>query len=71
MLQCQTNTANEREREVAALMAQGQTNGEIAQALVVTKRTVETHIRNILDKLGFSSRTQVIVWAIERGLTKR
>ncbi len=67
----QYNGLTVREREVAALMALGQTNGEIAQALVVTKRTVETHIRNILDKLGFSSRAQVIVWAIERGLTKR
>jgi NarL family two-component system response regulator LiaR len=56
---------------VAALMAQGKTNGEIAQALGVTMRTVETHIGNILDKLDFSSRTQVIVWAIERGLIKR
>jgi len=60
-----------REREVAALIAQGHTNGEIAQALVLTKRTVETHIRNILDKLGFSSRAQVIVWAIERSQIKR
>jgi DNA-binding CsgD family transcriptional regulator len=67
----QYNGLTLREREVAALIAQGQTNGEIAQALGVTKRTVETHIGNILDKLGFSSRAQVIVWAIERGLTKR
>ena len=52
-------------------MAQGKTNGEIAQALGVTKRTVETHIGNILNKLDFSSRAQVIVWVIERGLTKR
>jgi DNA-binding CsgD family transcriptional regulator len=67
----QYNGLTVREREVAALMAQGQTNGEIARALAVTKRTVETHIGNILNKLGFSSRAQVIVWAIERGLTKR
>jgi DNA-binding NarL/FixJ family response regulator len=52
-------------------MARGKTNGEIAHWLGITKRTVETHIGNILDKLGFSSRTQVIVWAIERGLIKR
>ena len=51
-------------------MAQGKTNGEIAQALGVTKRTVETHIGNILNKLDFSSRAQVIVWVIERGLIK-
>jgi DNA-binding CsgD family transcriptional regulator len=67
----QFNGLTVREREVAALVAEGNTNGEIAQALVITKRTVETHIRNILDKLDFSSRAQVIVWTIERGLSKR
>ena len=67
----QYNGLTMREREVAALIAQGQTNGEIAQGLGVTKRTVETHIGNILNKLGFSSRAQVIVWVIERDLTKR
>jgi DNA-binding NarL/FixJ family response regulator len=67
----QYNGLTQREREVAALIAQGQTNGEIAQALAVTKRTIETHIGNILNKLGFSSRAQVIVWVIERGLIKR
>jgi len=67
----QYNGLTMREHEVVVQMAQGQTNGEIAQALVVSKRTVETHIRNILYKLDFSSRAQVIAWAIERGLTKR
>lgn len=65
------NGLTAREREVVALIARGKTNGEIAHGLGITKRTVETHIGNILDKLGFSSRTQVIVWAIERGLIKR
>jgi DNA-binding NarL/FixJ family response regulator len=67
----QYNGLTQREREVASLIAQGQTNGEIALALGVTKRTVETHIGNILNKLDFSSRAQVIVWVIERGLIKR
>ena len=58
----------EREREVAILIAQGSSNQVIADALVVTKRTVETHIGNIMYKLGCTSRTQIAVWAIETGL---
>jgi DNA-binding NarL/FixJ family response regulator len=60
-----------REREIAALIAQGRINREIAEALVVGERTVETHISNILSKLGFTSRRQITVWAIEKGLAKR
>jgi DNA-binding NarL/FixJ family response regulator len=36
----------------------------------VTKRTVETHMSNILSKLNFTSRAQIVVWAVERGLVK-
>ncbi len=60
----------EREREVVALMAQGKSNREIAEALVVAKITVETHVNNILHKLGLTSRTQIVLWAVERGLAK-
>jgi predicted ATPase/DNA-binding NarL/FixJ family response regulator len=56
-----------REREVAALIAQGKSNGEIADELVVGKRTVEKHIANILSKLGFTNRAQIVRWAIEAG----
>jgi non-specific serine/threonine protein kinase len=59
-----------REREVAALVAQGKSNGEIADELVVSKRTIETHISNILSKLGFTQRAQIIRWAIEARPTK-
>jgi DNA-binding CsgD family transcriptional regulator len=59
-----------REREVAALVAQGKSNGEIADELVVSKRTVETHIANILAKRGFTNRAQMVRWAIEAGLTQ-
>jgi len=52
-----------REREVAALIAQGLSNRQIAERLVITERTVAAHIEHILDKLSFSSRTQVGVWA--------
>ena len=61
----------EREREVAILLAQGQSNQAIADTLVVTKRTVETHIGNIMFKLGCTSRTQIAVWAVETGLVSQ
>ncbi len=57
-----------REREVAALVALGRTNREIAAALVVSERTADAHVQNILNKLGFSSRAQIAAWAVERGL---
>ena len=57
-----------REREVAALIARGKSNREIADALVVVPRTVETHVSSILSKLGFTSRAQIAVWAAEKGL---
>jgi DNA-binding CsgD family transcriptional regulator/tetratricopeptide (TPR) repeat protein len=57
-----------REREVAALIAQGKSNRDIAAALVVSERTVTTHVTNILNKLGFTSRSQVAVWAAEKNL---
>lgn len=58
----------QREREVAALIARGKSNREIADALVVVPRTVETHVSSILSKLGFTSRAQIAVWATEKGL---
>ena len=60
-----------REREVVALIAQGKSNREIADALVVTKRTIETHINTILYKLNLASRAQIVVWAVEKGLATR
>jgi non-specific serine/threonine protein kinase len=52
-----------REKQVAALVAEGMTNREIAARLVVSKRTVDAHVEHILSKLGFSSRVQVAVLA--------
>jgi DNA-binding CsgD family transcriptional regulator/tetratricopeptide (TPR) repeat protein len=57
-----------REREVAVEIARGKSNREIAADLVVSERTVEYHVGNILGKLGLSSRSQVAVWAVEHGL---
>jgi tetratricopeptide (TPR) repeat protein len=58
-----------REREVAALIAQGKSNREIADMLVLSERTIESHVSSILFKLNFTSRTQIVAWAIEKGLT--
>lgn len=58
-----------REREIAALIAQGNFNREIADVLVLSERTIETHVSNIMFKLNFTSRRQIASWAIERGLT--
>lgn len=60
-----------REREIAARIAQGESNRGIAEELVVSERTVETHVGNIFNKLGFTSRAQIRKWAIEKGLVKR
>jgi DNA-binding CsgD family transcriptional regulator len=57
-----------REREIAALLAQGKSNREIAGELIISEPTVERHIANIFSKLGFNSRTQIAVWAVEKGL---
>ena len=57
-----------REREVAALIAQGKSNREIAEAMTVGIKTVETYVTRILNKLGFNSRVQIATWAVEKGL---
>jgi predicted ATPase/DNA-binding CsgD family transcriptional regulator len=53
-----------RELEIAGLLAEGLTNREIAERLVIAKRTVDAHVEHILTKLGFSSRTQVATWFV-------
>jgi len=59
---------SKRERETAALVAQGKSNREIAQIMIVSEKTAETYVGRILDKLGFDSRVQIATWAVERGL---
>jgi predicted ATPase/DNA-binding CsgD family transcriptional regulator len=59
-----------REREVIALLAQGHSNKAIAEALVITERTVEIHVSNILGKLGFTSRAQAAAYAVTHGLAE-
>lgn len=57
-----------REAEIAALVARGLTNRQIAQTLVITEGTAANHVQHILNKLGFDSRAQIAAWAAERGL---
>jgi non-specific serine/threonine protein kinase len=57
-----------REREVAALVADGLGNREIAERLFLSKRTVDSHIEHIFTKMGFTSRTQLANWVLERGI---
>ena len=57
-----------REREVAVRIVEGKSNQDIAGELVLSERTVEKHVANIMSKLGFSSRTQVATWAVQKGL---
>jgi non-specific serine/threonine protein kinase len=66
-----TEPLTRREQEVAVLIAEGFTNREIGQRLVITEWTVDTHVRHILTKLGLRSRAQVAAWAVERHLGRR
>jgi DNA-binding NarL/FixJ family response regulator len=56
-----------REQEVAGLLAEGLSNKEIATRLVISQRTVETHVDHILGKLGLTSRAQVASWVAAAG----
>jgi DNA-binding CsgD family transcriptional regulator len=60
-----------REGEVAALVARGLSNREIAEALVITESTAEVHVKRILSKLHFKSRSQIATWATQHALVPR
>jgi DNA-binding NarL/FixJ family response regulator len=51
-----------RELEVARLIAEGMSNKQIGARLFISEATVASHVRHIMDKLGFSSRSQIAVW---------
>lgn len=58
----------ERELEVLRLIARGMNNHEIAEKMVISQKTVKTHVSNILGKLGVEDRTQAAIWALKHGL---
>jgi len=58
-----------REREVLGLVAEGASNRQIAETLVVSERTARTHVSAILSKLGLVSRTQAALWAVREGFS--
>ena len=64
----QPEALTERETDVLRLLAQGQSNKEIAQQLSLAEETVKTHVRHILSKLGVQSRTQAALYATRIGL---
>lgn len=57
-----------REREIVVLLADALSNRRIAEKLVLSERTVESHVRSILAKLGLANRTEVVAWASREGL---
>jgi DNA-binding NarL/FixJ family response regulator len=57
-----------REQEIAALLTRGLSNRVIALELVISPATVAKHVANIMEKLGFTSRAQIAVWAAAHGL---
>jgi len=61
---------SERELEVLHLLAEGLSNREIAERLVVAETTVKKHVNHVFDKLDVTSRTQAILRAREQGLLK-
>jgi two-component system, NarL family, response regulator LiaR len=65
-----TDPLTEREVEVLRLVAQGLSNDDIADKLVVSERTVRTHVSHILDKLHLANRTQMALYAVREGIAK-
>lgn len=61
-------TLTERELQVIRLIAQGKSNAEIAAQLVISAKTVKTHVSNMLSKLQLTDRTQLAIYAINNGL---
>lgn len=59
---------SEREKEVLVLVAQGMTNKEIAAQLIVSEKTARNHVSHILEKLGFSRRSEAAAYAVKSGL---
>jgi DNA-binding NarL/FixJ family response regulator len=61
-LKAPSGPLSRREFEIARLVAEGMTNRQIADKLVIAERTAEGHVEHIRNKLGFHSRTEIAVW---------
>src|SRR2546428_716992 len=66
----QARGLTKREREILALVAEGMSNREIAERLVLSPETVKSHVAAILEKLGVSDRTQAAIYAVRHGLVQ-
>jgi len=66
-----STTLSEREREVLRLIAEGLSNAQIASRLVISERTVKSHVNNILGKLHLADRTQAAIFAWRQGMMDR
>ena len=64
----QSDVLSRREEEVAAMVAQGMSNRQIASDLYLSERTIENHVSMILRKLDLAARTEIAAWATERRL---
>jgi DNA-binding NarL/FixJ family response regulator len=62
------DTLTDREREILTLVAEGHTNREIAEALFISVKTVETHKANIMEKLNLHKRAELVRYAIKKGM---
>ena len=58
---------SERELEIIALVAQGLTNQEIGETLMISKRTVDNHVSNVFNKTGAKNRVALLNWAMDNG----
>ena len=58
---------SERELEIIELVAQGLTNQEIGETLMISKRTVDNHVSNVFNKTGAKNRVALLNWAMDRG----
>ena len=62
------DTLSDREREILKLIAEGQTNREIAEMLFLSIKTVQAHRANLMRKLGMHDRTELVKYAIRKGI---
>ncbi len=62
------SSLTEREREILKLVAEGYTNNQIAERLIISPKTVDTHRTHIMDKLNLHSRAELVKYAMRRGL---